>query len=682
MTSVASVYSVGVGGAVAVAVGGRFDDSNMEFDLAGIKESGPVPQLQRSSSSPAAAAAGTEETYSAALKTVFIERISSSAQSEAVTVPPMLSRCNSAADLTESQESSAAPTPSHHSSVSNPHAMNVGTGFIDFQSPPNAKPSAPLVAALPEQSPLHSIFTLTRKFAIETPDSATDKHNETESEASTPSSVNSSASDMSALISSSEESSPTSVSFNQRLREALAEDPSTAAEPVVHTISIGTDGAESESEDEDSSDAEDDAINNAVDFGSFSKSSKASRKPRHRKKRRAVTDIDSHELWKCSFRPCDKIYKRTSSVSIHKHRETCEHRPISLTAFNQFAAATGLNGSNLNPMATMMGMNYGMGLGDMSGMAALGLGMGGMGGLGGLGGMGLGMGLGLGMGGLNMGLLNNPFAAAMGFGGLSPFGLNGMESLMAMNGLDAGKKSPPLELLEKESESAADYVTPKVNSRKRSLREKEEKPAATAAVTVPALTVARTVSSVPSSSNESTPKSQKAAPVTVTAPATMATVASTVSTADNAKAMSMAFNPMYSTFAGANMNPMAPHMVGGSFADMINSQQQTSAALQQEQHMSDYMAEASYHQTQQQGYYPMPVRSTVPPLPAPYMMSAEELDYSGQMSRLKNDANMMPQSYPSMNQFQAQNVGMNPMNPMNPMQFSFPSQPRPFPYMM
>ena len=62
---------------------------------------------------------------------------------------------------------------------------------------------------------------------------------------------------------------------------------------------------------------------------------------RHRKKRRKAVDIAPAELWHCSFAPCDKIYKRTSSVSINKHKLTCEHRPDELTGLTplQHAAA-------------------------------------------------------------------------------------------------------------------------------------------------------------------------------------------------------------------------------------------------------------------------------------------------------------------------------------------------------
>ena len=41
-----------------------------------------------------------------------------------------------------------------------------------------------------------------------------------------------------------------------------------------------------------------------------------------------MTDIKSTEIWHCQWGGCEKIYKRTSSVSINKHKETCEWRPV------------------------------------------------------------------------------------------------------------------------------------------------------------------------------------------------------------------------------------------------------------------------------------------------------------------------------------------------------------------
>ena len=72
-----------------------------------------------------------------------------------------------------------------------------------------------------------------------------------------------------------------------------------------------------------------DAMDNAIDF-QFAATGKPSRPIRHRKRRRKVSEISVMEVWRCANRPCDKIYKRTSSVSINRHKEVCEHRAITL----------------------------------------------------------------------------------------------------------------------------------------------------------------------------------------------------------------------------------------------------------------------------------------------------------------------------------------------------------------
>ena len=68
------------------------------------------------------------------------------------------------------------------------------------------------------------------------------------------------------------------------------------------------------------------AMVNAIDF-EFAATSKLLRPIRHRKRRRKVTEINPLEVWRCPHAPCEKIYKRTSSVSINRHKEVCEYRP-------------------------------------------------------------------------------------------------------------------------------------------------------------------------------------------------------------------------------------------------------------------------------------------------------------------------------------------------------------------
>jgi hypothetical protein len=70
-----------------------------------------------------------------------------------------------------------------------------------------------------------------------------------------------------------------------------------------------------------------------LDRAASSSSTGGTRVFRHRKKRRKAADIAPGELWHCSFAPCKKIYKRTSSVSITKHKNTCQHRPDDGTGF-------------------------------------------------------------------------------------------------------------------------------------------------------------------------------------------------------------------------------------------------------------------------------------------------------------------------------------------------------------
>ena len=82
-------------------------------------------------------------------------------------------------------------------------------------------------------------------------------------------------------------------------------------------------------------------------------------KARTRNKRRRVEDISPHEIWRCPFPPCPKIYKRTSTISIQNHRIACAHRPVPPQILLQFA-----------PNATMTAGNnsgVGMGLGGVGG---------------------------------------------------------------------------------------------------------------------------------------------------------------------------------------------------------------------------------------------------------------------------------------------------------------------------
>jgi hypothetical protein len=44
---------------------------------------------------------------------------------------------------------------------------------------------------------------------------------------------------------------------------------------------------------------------------------------RSRKRRRHLEDIPECEIWRCNSSPCAKIFKRTSSISIQNHRDTC-----------------------------------------------------------------------------------------------------------------------------------------------------------------------------------------------------------------------------------------------------------------------------------------------------------------------------------------------------------------------
>jgi hypothetical protein len=50
---------------------------------------------------------------------------------------------------------------------------------------------------------------------------------------------------------------------------------------------------------------------------------------RNRAKRRPITDISLNELWHCPW-SCGRIYKRTSTVSIHSHRDNCKKHPHSM----------------------------------------------------------------------------------------------------------------------------------------------------------------------------------------------------------------------------------------------------------------------------------------------------------------------------------------------------------------
>ena len=68
------------------------------------------------------------------------------------------------------------------------------------------------------------------------------------------------------------------------------------------------------------------AMVNAIDF-QFAAAEKLLRPIRHRKRRRKVAEINPLEVWRCQHAPCDKVYKRTSSVSINRHKEVCEYRP-------------------------------------------------------------------------------------------------------------------------------------------------------------------------------------------------------------------------------------------------------------------------------------------------------------------------------------------------------------------
>ena len=67
------------------------------------------------------------------------------------------------------------------------------------------------------------------------------------------------------------------------------------------------------------------AMVNAIDF-EFATTDKLMRPIRHRKRRRKVSEINPLEVWRCPNAPCEKNYKRTSSVSINRHKEVCEHR--------------------------------------------------------------------------------------------------------------------------------------------------------------------------------------------------------------------------------------------------------------------------------------------------------------------------------------------------------------------
>ena len=73
------------------------------------------------------------------------------------------------------------------------------------------------------------------------------------------------------------------------------------------------------------------AMDNAIDF-QFAATGKPLRPVRHRKRRRKVTEINPLEVWRCPHKPCDKIYKRTSSVSINRHKDVCEYKPLTAAA--------------------------------------------------------------------------------------------------------------------------------------------------------------------------------------------------------------------------------------------------------------------------------------------------------------------------------------------------------------
>ena len=68
-------------------------------------------------------------------------------------------------------------------------------------------------------------------------------------------------------------------------------------------------------------------MDNAIDF-QFATAYTPLRTIRHRKRRRKVDEINVCEIWRCGNAECSKIYKRTSSVSINRHKEECEYRVI------------------------------------------------------------------------------------------------------------------------------------------------------------------------------------------------------------------------------------------------------------------------------------------------------------------------------------------------------------------